>query len=93
VTSLPVQGIEPAPTHRRRKRRRRQQAAGEAVGTPGPVFAAPRRANSLPAPAVPKEGAGTNPPFEWKLDNLLVPQKKIVQRPSLTQCFGKLDFF
>ncbi|PVG01865.1 calcium/proton exchanger [Serendipita vermifera] len=89
VTSLPVQGIEPAPTHRRRKnRRRRQQAAGEAVGTPGAIIAAPRRANSLPAPAMPKaEGAGTNPPFEWKLDNLLVPQKKIVQRPTLTQCF------
>ncbi|KAG8815875.1 hypothetical protein FRC17_000564, partial [Serendipita sp. 399] len=93
TTSLPVQGIEPAPTHRRRRnRRRRQQQAQQAqngptggVGVPGP-----RRANSLPAnPARPELEKLNTQPIDWRKgwDTLLQPAKKINKRPTLTQCF------
>lgn len=100
VTSLPVTGIEPAPTHRRRRNRRRRNNQQQQTGNGGAqagigdgtvASGPPRRANSLPARTAPTE---TNPappgqPFDWlkNLDTLLVPQKKIVQRPNLTQCF------
>lgn len=84
TTSLPVQGIEPAPTHRRRRnRRRRQQAAATAgataaiVNASGPrqlVMEPPRRANSLPVGPVTRPELGhtqtqTAQPFDW-LKNL-----------------------
>ncbi|KAG8848971.1 hypothetical protein FRB91_010361 [Serendipita sp. 411] len=93
TTSLPVQGIEPAPTHRRcRNRRRRQQSQQAQNGaSAGGAVPRPRRANSLPAnPARPElTHAPTGQPFDWRKgwDTLLQPTKKIVSRPTLTQCF------
>ena len=98
VTSLPVTGIDSAPTHRRRRNRRRrgnQQPIGNGAPNGTTIApAAPRRANSLPAN--PRTGTSeaipNGQPFDWlkNLDTLLVPQKKIVQRPNLTQCFGEI---
>lgn len=91
VTSLPVQGIEDAPTHRRRRNRRRrnQQASGQATAAGG-LEPLPRRANSMPInPALRSDVPAQ--PFDWLkgLDTLLTPQKKIVARPNLTQCFSE----
>lgn len=99
TTSLPVTGIDSAPTHRRRRNRRRR-GQQQQTGNGGPQTSngdrtVPRRANSLPAnprtvtaDPIPPPGQ----PFDWlkNLDTLLVPQKKIVQRPNLTQCFGEI---
>ncbi|KAG8834148.1 hypothetical protein FRC18_002525 [Serendipita sp. 400] len=93
TTSLPVQGIEPAPTHRRRRNRRRRQQSQQAQNgaSAGGAVPRPRRANSLPAnPARPElTHAPTGQPFDWRKgwDTLLQPTKKIVSRPTLTQCF------
>jgi len=104
VTSLPVQGIEPAPTHRRRRNRRRRGhhqglnavETGDHFSPPNNSMAIaplPRRANSLPVNPASRnaEGLPAGQPFDWlkNLDTLLVPTKKIVQKPNLTQCFGK----
>jgi hypothetical protein len=102
VTSLPVQGIDSAPTHRRRRNRRRRNQQPINIGQNGapvapngtPVIPQPRRANSLPANPTRADGVPPPPgqPFDWlkNLDTLLVPKKKIVQRPSVTQCFGEI---
>lgn len=91
VTSLPVQGIEAAPTHRRRRNRRRRNGQASAQnGTAGATEHISRRANSMPANTVQRSEAPAQP-FDWLkgLDTLLTPQKKIVLRPNLTKCFSK----
>jgi hypothetical protein len=91
VTSLPVQGIEAAPTHRRRRnRRRRHEHALGQNGTPGTAEAISRRANSMPVNPV-QRGEAPVQPLNWRkgFDTLLKPQKKIVVRPNLTKCFSK----
>jgi hypothetical protein len=104
VTSLPVQGIDSAPTHRRRRNRRRRNQQHPNIGqdgTPGHVTSGgndmvpqPRRANSLPTNPAARhsDGVPAGQPFDWlkNLDTLLVPKKKIVQRPNVAQCFGEI---
>lgn len=103
VTSLPVQGIEDAPTHRRRRNKRRRNHAhgpthhglgtgggsANAAGNRGLVVPTPRRANSMPA----NPDDGNIPPIDWNkgFATLLQPQKKIVAKPNFTQCFGKTN--
>jgi hypothetical protein len=104
VTSLPVTGIDSAPTHRRRRNRRRRNqqplnfgpdgTAGPVTHSGNGVVPQPRRANSLPVNPAARNAEGVPPgqPFDWlkNLDTLLVPTKKIVQRPNITQCFGEI---
>lgn len=94
VTSLPVNGIESAPTHRRRRNRRRRQQALEQTGQSGLVVPVPpRRANSLPAHPVSTAQPPAAQPVDWlqtfkNLDTLLQPAKKLAVEPTLTQSFS-----
>lgn len=77
VTSLPVQGIQDAPTHGRRRRRNNRQRQVQ-------VPEGPRRANSLPVNAISLDP--TTLADHWK--TLVQPTKKLVGAPTLYQCFS-----